>query len=95
VRIEDIICSPAVEEKLIAKPDVTCREARQVVLGQPRFRFVERGHTVGEDLFAAFGRTLGGRYLAVYFIFKPEIRTSLIITARTMTDRERKTYGRK
>jgi hypothetical protein len=95
VRIEDIVCSPAVEEKLEAKHDVSCREARQVMLGQPRIRFVERGHTVGEDLFAAFGQTLGDHYLAVYFIFKPDVRTALIITARTMTDRERKAYGRK
>jgi hypothetical protein len=27
--------------------------------------------TIGEDLYAAFGQTVGGRYLSVFFIYKP------------------------
>ena len=44
---------------------------------------------------AAFGQTLGGRYLSVFFIYKPARTTAVIISARDMSDKERKTYGRK
>lgn len=50
---------------------------------------------MGEDVYAAFGRTFAGRYLAVFFIYKPERKTAVVISARDMTERERKTYGRK
>jgi hypothetical protein len=57
--------------------------------------FAEKGHTAGEDVYVAFGQSLGGRYLGVFFIYKPGLKTAAIISARHMTDRERKTYGRK
>ena len=40
------------------------------------------------------GRLPNGRYLAVYFIAKPN-NTALVITAREMTEREKRTYGTK
>jgi len=55
----------------------------------------EKGHTEGEDIYAAFGQTLGGRYLAVFFIYKPIVKTAMIISARDMSDKERQAYGRK
>jgi len=81
--------------KLESKHGVTCHEARELLVGGPRFRFAEKGHRVGEDVYAAFGRTFAGRYLAVFFIYKPERKTAVVISARDMTERERKTYGRK
>ena len=50
---------------------------------------------LGEDVYAAFGQTLGGRYLSVFFIYKPARMTAVIISARDMSDKERKAYGRK
>jgi uncharacterized DUF497 family protein len=35
------------------------------------------------------------RYLAVFFIYKPMLKTAVIISARDMSDKERKAYGRK
>jgi len=95
MRIDFIVCPEHIEEKLRAKHSVTCREARQVLLSGPRIRFAEKGHTEGEDVYAAFGRTLGGRYLAVFFIYKPTVKTAVIISARDMSDKEHKAYGRK
>jgi len=55
----------------------------------------KKGHTAGEDVYAAFGQTLGGRYLSVFFIYKPSRKTAAIISARDMSDKERKAFGRK
>jgi hypothetical protein len=44
------------------------REARQVLLNQPRIRFAEKGNVPGDDVYVAFGQTYGGRYLAVFFV---------------------------
>lgn len=78
MRIDFIVCPERIEEKLESKHGVTCREARQVLLGQPRIRFAEKGHTEGEDVYAAFGQTFGGRYPAVFFIYKPTAETAVI-----------------
>jgi uncharacterized DUF497 family protein len=51
------------------------------------------GDVEGEDLYAAFGRTQVGRYLTVFFIYKTT-REALVVSARDMTRKERKTYGK-
>jgi uncharacterized DUF497 family protein len=76
------------------KHNVTVPEARQALLKRPRIRFAEKGYTKGNDVYAAFGQTLGGRYLAVFFVYKPDARTAIVISARDMTEKERKAYGR-
>ena len=95
MNIESIICPEAIEEKLESRHHVTFREARQVLLGYPRIRFAEKGHRKGEDVYAAFGQTFGGRYLAVYFVYKPRAALAIIISARDMSRKERRTYGRR
>jgi uncharacterized DUF497 family protein len=95
MQIDSVVCPEHIEEKLETKHNVTCREARQVLLSRPRIRFAEKGHTEGEDVYAAFGQTFGNRYLSVFFIYKPVINTAVVISARDMTDRERRAYGRK
>ncbi len=74
---------------------MTFREARQVLLNQPRIRFAEKGHQEGKDVYAAFGQTFGGRYLAVFFIYEPDTAIAVVISARDMSAKERKSYGRK
>ncbi len=71
------------------------REARQVLLNEPRFRFAEKGHEEGKDVYAAFGQSFGGRYLAIFFIYERDTATAIIISARGMSSKERKGYGRK
>lgn len=95
MRIDSVICPAHIEEKLQVKHRVTISEAEQVLLGKPRIRFLEKGRTKGDDVYSALGRTEAGRYLAVFYIYKPNSRTALIISARDMSKKERKTYGRK
>ena len=94
-RIDYIVCPDYIEDKLASKHNVTVREARQVLISDPRIRFAEKGHTEGDDVYVAFGQTLGGRYLAVYFVHKPKTATAIIISARDMSTKEQKAYGRK
>ena len=95
MQIDYIVCPEIIEEKLARKHHVTLREARQALLNTPRIRFAESGYIEGEDVYAAFAQTFGGRYLAVFFVFKPNENTAIIISARDMSQKERKSYGRK
>lgn len=95
MRIETIICPKSIEDKLATKHGVTVNEARQVLVNAPRLRFAEKGRTQGENVYVALGQTFGGRYLAVFFVYRPIDHTAIIISARDMSGKERKTYGRK
>jgi uncharacterized DUF497 family protein len=94
LEIIDLIIIPEILDKLIWKHNVTETEVRQVFLNEPRYRFIEKGRYKGEHLYLALGTTDSGRYLAVYFIYKKNKKT-LIITARDMTEKERKRYAKK
>lgn len=95
MKIDIVVCPANIEEKLESKHNVTVREARQVLLKNPRIRFAEKGYTKGNDVYGAFGQTFAGRYLAVIFVYKPEKVTAIIISARDMSKKERKAYGKK
>ena len=95
MRIESLVCPQHIEEKLQSKHGVTVYEVRQVFWSKPRIRFAEKGHTEGNDVYAAFGQTFGGRYLSVFFIYKPDSRTAIVLSARNMSNKERRRYGRK
>ncbi len=95
MKIDLIVCPDTIEYKLESKHNVTAREARQVLLNNPRIRFAEKGHTKGNDVYGAFGQTFAGRYLSVFFVYKPGMATAIIISARDMSKKERKTYGKK
>ena len=92
--IQDVIWLEEIEDKIISKHRVWPEEAEQALMKRPHVRFMESGHRPGEDLYAAFGQTDAGRYLAVYFILKPH-NEALIIPARDMTEKERRTYGKR
>lgn len=93
--IDHIYCPEYIEDKLFSKHSMTVLEARQVLLSQPRIRFAETGDTPGENVYAAFGQSFGGRYLAVFFVYKPSEHSAIIISGRDMTTNERKRYARK
>jgi uncharacterized protein len=76
-------------DKLEWKHNVAPNEVEEVFSGQPHYRRIARGHVQGEDVYGAFGRTLTGRRLAVFFIKKPD-RAALVISAREMDSREQK-----
>ena len=81
MKISGIIWIDEIIEKLEQKHNVQ----------QDHFRFVETGHRPGENVYAAMGRTDAGRFLIVFFVLKKDKR-ALIVSARTMTDAERKRY---
>lgn len=95
MKIDLIVCPDYIEEKLVSKHHVTVQEARQILLYNPRIRFAEKGYTKGNDVYGAFGKTFAKRYLVVFFVYKPETAAAIIISARDMSKKERKAYGKK
>jgi uncharacterized DUF497 family protein len=92
--IETIIWLDEIVEKLARKHDVQELEVCQVLEGRPRFRWLEKGHRPGEDLYLALGRTESGRFLSVFFVYRID-RSALVVSARTMSPAERRGYERK
>jgi hypothetical protein len=82
------------EDKLESKHNVRAYEVEEVLLSKPRFFFAEKGNTENEDLYRALGQTEDGRRLAVFFIYKRD-HTALVLSARDMTDKERKRHVKK
>lgn len=100
MRIDKLRWDDPIIEKLSAKHNVEIWEVEDIFRNIPKFRFKARGHRAGEDLYSASGQTDDGRYLIVYFIYKPphesrRLREGLIVSARDMTKQERKQYERK
>lgn len=94
MKIEGIIWTRNVVEKLAIKHHVETFEVEQMLAANPKFRFVEKGEQEGEDVYLALGQASSGRYLVAYFIYK-KTKEALILSARDMADKERKWYGRK
>ena len=92
--IADIIWLPQIIDKLAWKHNVMPEEVDQILFGKPFYRKVQKGHIPGEDVYAALGRTNAGRYLIVFFIYKPN-REALVLSARDMDKKERRQYERK
>jgi hypothetical protein len=94
MRIRGYIWREDVIDKLWWKHNVTVAEVEEIFENRPRVEKLEKGHYKGEDVYAALGQTYSGRYLTVIFIYKRDHR-ALINTAREMSRKERKRYGRK
>ena len=78
MQIDRIICPVAIADKLAAKHGLQVQEVRHALYRAPRIRFAERGNRSGEDVYAAFGQTLGGRYVVIFFIYRADTATALI-----------------
>nr|VFJ68608.1 MAG: Uncharacterized conserved protein, DUF497 family [Candidatus Kentron sp. DK] len=86
VWFEDIV------DKLIWKHQVDEAEVVEVLENHPRFRRKEAGFVAGEDVYAAFGKTNENRLLSVFFVYTKDKR-AIIVSARDMTEKERKKYA--
>ncbi|MDD5434048.1 MAG: BrnT family toxin [Nitrospira sp.] len=91
MEIKGLIWFDDIIGKIISKHNVQQQEVREVLDNDPHFRFVEKGHRSGENVYAAMGQTDGGRYLIVFFVWKTDKR-ALILSARDMTKAERRLY---
>lgn len=93
MKIKEIIWFDDIIEKLLCKHGVRQHEVREVLTNKPHFRFVEKGHCSGENVYAAMGQSHSGRYLIIFFVYKTDKR-ALILSAREMTKTERRLYGK-
>ena len=93
MKITGLIWLDDIIDKLARKHAVQMHEAQEVLSSHAHIRFVEKGRRVGEDLYAAYGRTDAGRNLAVFFVYK-KTKEALVVSARDMTKSERRSYGK-
>jgi len=94
VRIARITTDPEISDKNEWKHHVIDNEVREIFQGKPKIGFIEKGHVAGEDVYRALGQTQTRRYLTVIFIYKKD-KSAFILSARNMTSKERKRYGKK
>jgi uncharacterized protein len=94
LKISRIIWLDEIMEKVYVKHHVSREEVREVLTNSRNFRFVEKGHRPDENVYSVLGKTDSGRYLIVFFIYKIN-KTALIVSAREMTDAERKRHEKK
>ncbi|TMA82015.1 MAG: BrnT family toxin [Deltaproteobacteria bacterium] len=94
MKLSGIIWLEEIVEKIERKHHVTQDEVREVLRSSSHFRFVEKGHRQGENVYSALGQTNSGRYLIVFFVRK-KTRQALPISARDMTRAERRRYEEK
>ncbi len=57
MKIREIIWLEDIVEKLEKKHSVRQNEVIEVLENKPKFRFVEKGHRKGENVYAALGQT--------------------------------------
>jgi len=93
MKIVGLIWLEEIVEKLEVKHRVIPEEVEQVFVSQPKIRRMNKGHYRGEDVYRALGQTDVGRHLVVFFIHKMTSE-ALILSARDMDDKERKSYAR-
>ena len=93
MQLYEVIWKDRFVDKIEIKHGVSTDEVEEIIFGKPHVRRSRKGNVKGEDLYAAYGQTESGRYLIVFFICK-EQTAALPISARDMTDSERKFYER-
>ena len=93
MRLYEVLWKDQFVNKIEQKHHVTTHEVEQVLFSRPHVRRAETGRVKGEDLYTAYGQTDAGRYLLVFFIRKRRA-TALPISARDMTQAERRYYER-
>jgi len=91
--IRQIIWKDEFVEKLEVKHGVSIEDAEEVLRSTPHVRKVGKGRTRGEHVYAALGKTVGGRYLIIFFIRKIS-EAALPISARDMDGGERDYYAK-
>lgn len=94
MKIESLVWFDEIIEKLGRKHHVHQNEVREVLSNKSYFRFIEKGHRSGDNVYAAMGQADSGRYLIVFFVYKTDKR-AIILSARDMTRAERRLYEKK
>lgn len=85
MRISELHWLDHIVDKIELKHHVAPKEVEELIKGIPHVRRGEQG------TYRAYGQTYGGRYLFVVFVLE-STSIARIITARDMTEAERKLY---
>jgi uncharacterized protein len=93
LRIRKIIWKLQFIEKIFTKHNINTQEVEEVLFGRAHVLRIEKGKIKGEDVYEAFGQTVYGRYLVVFFINKSD--AVLPISARDMSISERRYYEKR
>jgi uncharacterized DUF497 family protein len=94
MEITDLIWLDEVVDKIESKHHVTQAEVEQVFSSKAKIKKMLKGRFRGEDVYRALGRTAVGRYLTVFFVHK-RTGEALILSARDMDRKERRSYAKK
>lgn len=94
MKIEGFVWYTDILEKLEIKHQVAIDEVESLFEQKPVISKIEKGYVQGENLYRALGQSHNGRYLAVFFIYKAT-REALVISARDMSERERKYHAKR
>ena len=94
MQIKGIIWLENIVEKITTKHNVAREEVIEIFKNKPYFLYVEKGFRKMEDVYSVLGRTSSGRYLIAFFVYKRN-KNAIIISARDMTDKEKKKYEKK
>ncbi|RJQ72188.1 MAG: BrnT family toxin [Desulfobacteraceae bacterium] len=93
MNIKGIIWLNDIVDKLVRKHSVQQHEVGSLLENGPHFRFVEKGHRPGENVYVAMGKTDSGRHLVVFFVYKHDKRI-VILSVRDMSKAERRLYAK-
>ena len=94
MKIIGLIWLENIVEKLAVKHHISQEEVEEVFERQPKIIKMQKGHFRGEDVYRALGQTASGRYVVVFFIHKLT-NEALILSARDMDAKERRSYAKK
>lgn len=94
MRLYEVIWKERFVNKIESKHQIEIDEVEEILFSNALFRRAQKGRVRGEDLYVAYGQTERGRYLIIFFIYKPK-NTALSISARDMTISERRYYEQK
>lgn len=94
MKIRSLIWIDEIVEKIIVKHNVYPNEVKETFSNKPYFRFVEKGHIRGENVYSAMGQSDNGRLLSIFFVHKKD-KNPLVLSARAMTKAERKRYEKR
>lgn len=92
--LKEIIWIDKFISKIQKKHNVAVEEVEEALLFDALFCRARRGKVNGEDVYIAYGKTQAGRYLFIVLIYKSPLK-GLIISARDMTDKEKRYYNAK
>ena len=80
-------------DKNLVKHNVTNREAEEVFENNLKFIFMDEKHSQREERYGLYGRTTAERLLFIVFTIKE--KKVRIISARAMSQKERRVYEEK